>query len=162
MPPPKRKPLFIRSDAFAGCDELTWQDLEALRVTSARDAADKLVESWTGGVVGLTMFHLNNDRRKVDNVEFLLLGTLFDDNAKLVATNKVFPESNAKLVLSDLNCEIFKFNNSLTSNLVDSSELNVCFKGSATGPELSEAELAERKLGPLSLRTMSTRPQRTI
>ena len=68
MPPLKRKQLVIRSDAFSGRDALVWEDLEALRVTSARDAADKLVESWTGGIIGLTMFHLNTDRRKVDNV----------------------------------------------------------------------------------------------
>ena len=65
--PPKRKQLMIRSDAFAGRDNLTWEDFEALRVTDKRDAADKLVDSWTGGVVGLTLFHLNNDRRKVEN-----------------------------------------------------------------------------------------------
>ena len=150
--PPKRKQLMIRSDAFAGRDNLTWEDFEALRVTDKRDAADKLVDSWTGGVVGLTLFHLNNDRRKVENTEFLLLGTLFDDNVKVIATNKIFPNSNAKLVLSDLNCELFTFFNGLTSNLVDSSELNYCFKNSAAGPNLSEEEVKERKLGPFSLR----------
>ena len=148
----KRKQLLIRSDAFTGTDGLNWEDMEALRVSSPKDAADKLVESWTGGVVGITMFHLNNDRRKVDNVSFLLLGTLFEDNPKVIATNKIFPNSNAKLVLSDLNCDLFSFSNSLSSKLVDSSALNYSFKASATGPNLNEEEMAARNLGPFSLR----------
>ena len=57
-------------------------------------------------VVGVSLFHLINERRKVDNVEFVLIGTLFDNNLKDIATNKVFPNSNAKLIFSDLNCKV--------------------------------------------------------
>ena len=152
MPPTKRKTLYIRSEAFAGRDDLGWQDLEALRVTNVRDAADKLVDNWSGGVIGVPIFELNNDRRKVDNVSFKLFGTLFDDNAKVVASNKAFPNSNAKLTLSDLNCELFVFENSLTSNLVDSSVLNASFRASTGGPILTETELTERGIGPFSIR----------
>ena len=45
-------------------------------------------------VVGVSLFHLINERWKVDNVEFVLIGTLFDNNLKDIATIKVFPNSN--------------------------------------------------------------------
>ena len=149
---PKRKTPLIRSEAFGGKDSLTWSDLEALRVADRSEAADKLISNWSGGLVGMTFFHLSNDARKVTDVEFGLFGLLFEDSQKVIGTNKFFPGSNAKLCLQDLDMSIFKFQNSLTSNLVDSSEFAHSFKANLQGPDLTEEEAAEKGLGGFSLR----------
>ena len=152
MAPKKKAPPLIHSEAFDGADDLTSDDLESLRVSDKRDAADKLIANWTGGPVGMTVFHLSNDSRKVADVEFALFGTLYEDAPKIIATNKLFTGSGAKLVLTDLNLEIFKFENSLTSQIVDCSALNFSFKQAPQGPDLTEDEIRDKGLGAFSIR----------
>ena len=152
MAPKKHPPPLIRSEAFIGTDDLTWNDLEALRVGNRNEAADKLISNWSGGLVGMTFFILSNDSRKVSDVEFGLVGQLYEDAPKAISTNKFFPGSNAKLVLQDLDMAVFKFRNSLSSNIVDCSELNYSYKQHLQGPDLTPDAARDLGLGGFSLR----------
>ena len=150
--PPRKQPATISSQAFNGSDELDWEDLEAVRVCDAKDAAAKLVQEWSGGCVGMVNLTLSSDARKVEDAGFFLLGSLFEAQPRVFSTEKFWPGSRAKLVLKEIDAELFKFSNSLVSALVDSSQLDWAFKTTNKGPDLSDAEAKDRNLGPFSLR----------
>ena len=150
--PPKKQTAVIQSRAFAGTDELDADDFEALRISDTKDAASKLVQEWSSGCIGMVCLKLSNDNRKVEASSLLLLGSLFEDQPRVISTEKFWPGSKAKLVLRELDCEIFSFTNSLVSNLVDSSQLDWAFKASNRGPDLSDAEAQEKNLTAFSIR----------
>ena len=150
--PPKGPPPFIHSDAFEGIDSLEWEEYEALRVIDPKDAAANLVQEWTSGCVGMVALELSNDCRKVENAAFLLLGSFFEDQPRVVSTDKFWPGSKAKLVMKELDGALFSFENALVSNLVDCSQLPFSFKLSVSGKALNSTEAKEKGLGPFSLR----------
>ena len=98
----KMAPPFIHSKAFIRTNHLTKDNLECMRVKNKKEAVDKLIANWTVGPVVMTFFHLSQDSRRVSKVEFVLFGNLLKDLPKIIATNKLFLGSGAKLIPSKL------------------------------------------------------------
>ena len=150
---PKHKQVIITSAAFEGTDELTWQDLENLRVADMQAAITSLIDDWDGSPKGLISVQLANDRRNIAGSAFNLMGSIFDDDPKVISTDKLFTGSKAKLYLNTLNFENFEFKDSLTSALVDSSELDFEFRHPGkNGKELTSEEATEKGLSGFSCR----------
>ena len=150
----KRKgPKLICSTAFAGNDELDWDDLEALRESDITNAVSKVLGNWNGALIGLISLQLGNDPCTISEACFHLLGSMFNEEAKIIATDKLFPGSGVKMHLKNLDFELFKFTNSLTSSLVDSSELDVSYKfPGKNGKELTADEERNKGIFGFSLR----------
>ena len=120
---------------FEQREQINLEKVKSWVVDPAAAAAEQLLEDWQGGVIGLVNITLSNDNSSVDNARFLLQGRLFRDSPKFVPCNKIWPaRAQNELVLEDLDCSLFRFSNSLVSNLVDSSETEISFRTSAGQP----------------------------
>ena len=135
----------IQSNSFYGQKELSTEQLETLRFNSSTDALEQLIE-WNGGLIALIGLHLSNDNAKITSSELFLAGCFFENTTKVLAAQRFFADAPqaAKLVLHEIDASMFKFDDALTSNYIDSSALRFEFKDSLNGPSLSPQELSDR------------------
>ena len=131
MPPKARekpKPVVISADAFYGADELTREHLEELRYNSVDGAIEGLIKTWNGGLVGMLAIELSPDNSRIKDTRFVLAGTVFGTPQKIFTSGRFFDSPPLKMVVKDFNSQVFTFNNSLVSDLVDSASLDFEFR----------------------------------
>ena len=114
----------IQSNSFYGQKELSTEQLETLRFNSSTDALEQLIE-WNGGLIALIGLHLSNDNAKITSSELFLAGCFFENTTKVLAAQRFFADAPqaAKLVLHEIDASMFKFDDAMTSNYIDSSAL---------------------------------------
>lgn len=126
MPPKNKKgPTVISGKEFDSGDELTLETVSSWRVDSHDRAAETLLNEWDGSIIGLLGVTLSGDNRAIHNSTFLLQGTLYH-TPKVVQANKFWklPQNTEhEVIFSDIPCSLFKFTNSMVSNLVDSTDI---------------------------------------
>lgn len=139
---------------FQQDSSLTLDMMKAWTIERRETAAEQLCPEWTGDEIGLVALNLNGDNRTVNNAQFLLQGTMFRNAVKVVNANQfwTFPGNTPhQLVLEPIDCSIFKFRDSLVSNLVDDSEIEFSLRPTG-GQPLMGTELDDVGFRGFSLR----------
>ena len=124
----KAKPTVINGDGFRGERALSTQELERMTVTSPDDIATKIAD-WDRGIGAGIVCRLSNDNRRVVHCHIALLGDLFTSPKKISINNAFEKFPSLQIVLSSIDCSIFKFTNKLVSDYVDSSAISYDFVG---------------------------------
>ena len=125
MPPRKVRQTVIGGTGFVGSKLLTLEDVKKIEVEHINHIPDKLLLNWSGGIVGITAIYLTNDNRRVSNSNFLLMGNIFSTAPKITAATKFWDmPASVNLAIQEIDTAIFIFNGTLSSELVDCSEIN--------------------------------------
>ena len=150
MPNPAEK--VIEHDGFNRETELTNDMIQKLIVKSYGDAARSLIKDWKGNPVMILGAQLAPDNKTLDNVEPVLAGTLFRKTARKYVSTKFwnFPDKT-HLVLQPIDLTLFRFDDSMDSGYVDSSEVSFSFQYE-DGSEVPEATLADQGFAGFSLK----------
>ena len=145
-------PKTISGKAFKGNGELQLSHWKTLEVCNSADGPRRLLERWSGSIVGYCVAKLANDNKSVSNVSFHLGGTLFEDEDLKLNCSKFWNvPDNLTLAIPCLDTAVFSFSNGgLTSDLVDSSRFQVHWF--RDGVPLSPEERAETGILGFSLR----------
>ena len=143
MPGRKTRQTTIGGPGFSGNLPLTLDDVKRLEISKVDDIPGKLLQNWSGGIVGLVCLSLSNDNRRVQNGNFVLLGNFLDVSKSFSASTYWDVPAGIALVLKDVDCKVFKFGDSLSSDLVDSEDFDFHF--TRDGTEITDEE--EEHLG---------------
>ena len=146
----------IRGDSFNGTRDLSRQDCAALSFPNLATAVDSLIPTHNGGILGLTAAHLSEDNSKIDNFTFHTLGELCIDGPLIFKSSKFFPFTDHQLVVTSIRTGNFFFPGTLTSNLVDHTQIEYFFRRDAAGPPLSLGEAHDLGFRGFSLKFFAT------
>lgn len=152
----------IGQDGFKGAEELTPANWETLVVDNLASSAEKLLPTDYSRMVvpGLT---LNNDNSKPATIGMFIQGDLLNKIDKFLAT-KFWPvtDKNIHLVFAQLPGNLFKFGEEMTSEIVDSSEIEFYFIKKKDGVKVENTEATELGVGNFCLKAhlIHTKPNR--
>ena len=154
MPPkgrPRGQPTSIGGDVFYGNDNLSPEQLEALRFSNSSDFIEENIQ-WNGGLLGTIALSISNDNLLVEDSHVVLVGGIFDEGPKVFASTRFFDGPPMKFIIHEIDASAFSFNNSCVSEFIDSAVLNFEFKDSLAGPALSKQALQERGISGFCIR----------
>ena len=124
-----RTPPAITGDELAGRDEIPDDLLLRLLVNSNLEAGLNLIEGWNKKVVALISCKLDSFNKKPASTNLLLQGAVCEGvKAKTAARFWPIEDNTVLLHIKPFEAGLFKFPNGLTSDFVDSSEVNFGFK----------------------------------
>ena len=149
---PKNKEKVIEDEGFTKKAELSNDVIKKLIVPSYNEAAKTIIKNWKNGPILMVGAKLALDNKTLENIEPVLLGTLFRKTARKWVTTKFwnFKES-CQLKLQPIDLSLFRFGEGLRSNLVDSKELAYSFVDS-DGKEIPATTLADQGFNGFSIR----------
>ena len=138
--PPKKASKVISNPSFTKLGNLTVNDFKRLSCTSFTDVARKIHESWDDEPILIVGLNLSQDNSEIANAKTLFQGILFKNDPKVIKASNLWPfGENLSLRLNEIECQQFEFKGQLTSELVDSSDLD--FSILRDGEELDLEEL---------------------
>ena len=146
-------PKRITGQLFKGSDCLTHDQWRELEVVNSTDGPRRLMQNWGGGMMGYLCGRLENDNRRIANLNFHLLGMLGEDTDGINTNcNKFWDvEENMKLHIAPFDTKVFQFKSgTLVSELLDSSALETTW--TKDGAPLSEQDRLAAGIKGFSLR----------
>ena len=157
----RHKVRIIADPSFKDKGSLTNNEFKRLAVNSFEGAAAAFVEDFDNDPIGLVGMQLAADNCAIENACFLTQGFLFKE-PKVINGNSWFDvEESISIKLFPLDCGKFVFGNSLTSSLLDSSEIEhkIRYKGvSFKGINYGFHSFSTKKKGKEDLFSSNTSP----
>lgn len=151
MKPKKTRQTVIGGTGFEGIQPLNIELIKKLEVAQVSGIPNKLLQNWSGGIVGIVTTNLTNDNRRVDNCNFLLMGNIFSTSQKTIGASKFWDmPGNINLCIKETDTSIFKFKGSLSSELVDSDDIN--FSITKDNQEIEDSDMDSLNFPGFSLR----------
>ena len=153
MPPKKKqRQAVIQSDEFDGEENLSAEEWANMTVTELAGNANKFVRPWNQGLVGLLGITLNVDNNKPMNLNIFLQGDLCGGSRKSLLAKRFWAsaDNTIQLYIPSLESALFKFDNRLTSDLIDSSRFDHSFN--RNGATLTPEEMDEAGVGGFCLK----------
>lgn len=150
-------PKKISDQQFKGTQSLTHEQWRDLQIDNRSDAPRRMMDKWSGNVIGFLACYLSNDATKVDQMVFTLAGDLFTDfNGLRCPANKFFEiDDSYSIEIPPFESALFTFHNgTMQSEILDHSKIRVdWFKD---GVALTAEERAAAKIPGFSLRFFAT------
>ena len=145
------RPIVITSDDFSGDDSLDHDQLDKLLIANTVNAAQSLVSGWNKeDLLIVPCLTLNNTNSAVTNGTILLQGII---PKKTVSAARFFDnvDKTVQLSFGPFNANLFNFEGSLSSALLDSSLIDFSLTDK-DGKDLGTPELEEFNFGGFCLR----------
>ena len=140
---PKVTEKVIDDEGFTKKAELSNEVIQKLIVPSYNEAAKKIIRGWKNTPILMVGAKLAQDNKTLENIEPVLLGTLFRKTARKWVTTKFWNfKERWDLKLQPIDLSLFRFGEGIRTNIVDSSELAYSFVDS-DGKEVPANVLAD-------------------
>ena len=154
---PKKKQAVIRNKAFAGTAELTANDYKRLVVENFAEAANTLVEEYSGYPIAIPVVSLSQDNTRIENATLVMCGTHFDQTGKVIQANRLWPiKEPVKLHIHPIQLEKFQFQGGMVSELLDSTEIEFTLVPEKEDSTITDEILAEQGITGFTLRMFVT------
>ena len=80
----------------------------------------------------------SQDLRHIDNAAICLAGSVFKSESKTIAAKKLWNSANMQLKLSEIDLSLFKFNDDLSSDYLDHSDIDHRYVDKTDGADVPE------------------------
>ena len=121
-------PKKIASPLFKGTDSLSHDQWRELEVVSPTDGPRRLMQNWAGTIMGYLCCRLDNENRRILDLNFHLLGIIFDEDGISMNCNKFWDTDSEGITLqiNPFDSKAFQFKSgTLVSDLLDSSAIDI-------------------------------------
>ena len=146
-------PKRISDPLFKGTDSLSLDQWKHLQIANSADAPRRLLDNWSGTVMGYLTCRLTNDHEDIDQMLFSLVGALFTDfdGLRLQANKYWEVDASYTFEIPSFDAALFSFKSgTLQSELLDHTKIRVdWFKD---GVKLTHEQLALSGIPGFSLR----------
>jgi hypothetical protein len=122
--PPKKKSTQISDPSFNTGGSLSANDYKRLAVSGFSEVAEHLHEEWRGDPILITGIKLSADNSQIIEAKAILEGAFFRNEPKSIQTSKLWSfGEQLMLKIEKLDCSKFVFGSSLTSELLDYTDI---------------------------------------
>ena len=155
---PKRKrkktePVLIKSKQFTCDSSLGPADLERLRAPTPEEAYRLLAPNGSDSLQAFIALELKPDNSAPQNANIYLKGSFFSEGSRVVNCKKFLNiPTPLQLVIEEIPCSKFTFENSLVSKYVDGGSLSCYFRRDKNADRLSQPEALAAGFRGFSLR----------
>ena len=121
-------PKKISDPLFKGSDHLSLEQWQHLQIANSADAPRRLLDNWSGTVMGFLSCKLSNDHESIDQMLFSLVGALFTDfdGLRLQANKYWDVDASYTLEIPSFDSALFTFKNgSMQSEFLDHTKFKV-------------------------------------
>ena len=148
------RPSTKQGESFNETGDPFKEDFTLMQADGLKESEENLIHDINRGIVGLTDAHPTACSSKEDNFTFRLVVELYKNEPKIFKSSKFFPFTGHQLVVTSINFEQFIFPGTLSSNLIDSSQLKFFLRRDPQSSSLSFVEARNVGFPGFSLKTV--------